>query len=100
MGEIALFEDAADYQRVIIRIRRLWNEGAFEILPHAQERLLERGLDVLDIQHCIRFGKIKEHNKPIELWRYKIKGKAVDGEPMACIVEINGSLIVVTVIRR
>jgi hypothetical protein len=32
------------------------------------------------------------------VWRYTILGKGVDGKTMKCVVEIDGNLIVVTVI--
>ncbi len=58
----------------------------------------QRQIDILDIQNVIRYGRIVEHSKPANLWRYTILGKAVDGAGMKVVVEINGSLIIVTVI--
>jgi hypothetical protein len=87
-----------DYKRAIQRIKKLWNEGRTEIGLHAQSRMRERAIDVNDIQYVIRYGRIIEHSKPMTHWRYTILGKAVDGDAMKCVVEINGNLIVVTVI--
>jgi 1,6-anhydro-N-acetylmuramate kinase len=58
----------------------------------------QRRFDRQDIASAIRHGQVVEHSKPGQRWRYKIVGKSVDGEKMACVVEINGTLIVVTVI--
>ncbi len=80
------------------RIRILWKEGFVAILPHAQERMRQRHIDMQDLAHLIRFGRIVEHSKPAQQWRYKIEGASVDGEKSACVVEIDGTLIVVTVI--
>ena len=54
---------------------------------------------MLDMQHVIRYGYVVEHSKPGQLWRYTVEGTSVDGEQVACVVEINGNLIsIVTVI--
>ena len=79
------------------RIRTLWNEGRVVIVPHAGRRLKERGLDVLDLEHIIRFGRVTEHSRPATRWRYRVDGRAVDGTPGTCVVEVDGTLIVVTV---
>ena len=68
------------------------------MVPHAKKRMKQRGFDVLDIEHLFRLGNVVETSKPAELWRYRVAGTAVDGGRMSCIVEMNGSLIVVTVI--
>ena len=46
----------------------------------------------------IRYGRVVQHSKPGQLWRYTVIGRAVDGEQASCLVEMNGSLIIVTVI--
>ena len=58
----------------------------------------QREIDISDIQNVIRYGRIVEHSKPLDLWRYTILGKAVDGDRTKVVVEINGRLIIVTVI--
>jgi hypothetical protein len=57
-----------------------------------------KDIDINDVAAVIRYGRIMEHSKPIQHWRYTILGKAVDGERVKCVVEINGKLIIVTVI--
>ncbi len=90
--------DPTNYKWAHQRIKKLWSEGNTEIRPHAQLRMGQRDIDILDIQNVIRYGRIIEHSKPAQLWRYTILGKAVDGAGMKVVVEINGSLIIVTVI--
>jgi hypothetical protein len=60
--------------------------------------MAERDLDVHDIQHIIASGRITEISRPHALWRYKISGKSIEGKRAACVVEINGRLIVRTVV--
>jgi len=84
--------------RAMERIRLLWRENFVVILPHAQRRMLERKIDMLDIEHMIQNGSVVEHSKPGQYWRYVVKGRSVDGDQMQCVTEINGQLIVVTVI--
>jgi len=86
------------YRQAIERVRTLWKDGVVEILPHAQDRMRQRRLDRNDLASVIRYGRIVEHSKPGQRWRYKVMGRSVDGEQASCVVEINGSLIIVTVI--
>jgi Domain of unknown function (DUF4258) len=86
------------YRQAIERVRSLWKDGVVEILPHAQERMRQRRLDRNDLASIIRYGRVVQHSKPGQGWRYKILGRAVDGAQTSCVVEINGSLIIVTVI--
>lgn len=98
MGEIVPLYDPQDRPRVLKRIKRLWKEGGVEVLQHAQDKMAERRLDIHDIQHIIHSGSITEISRPHSLWRYRITGKSVEGKRAACVVEINGRLIIVTVI--
>lgn len=98
MGELVPLHDPQDTKRAIRRIRRLWNDGAVEIHGHAADRMLERGIDVHDIKSIIEGGRITEISRPMTLWRYKVTGKTVDGLRAACIVEIDGGLIILTVV--
>ena len=92
-------EDPADYKKAIARIKRLWNEGYVTWTTHAQQRMIERKIDILDIRKVIRYGQIVEHSCPGRLWRYRIDGSAVDGKRIGCVVEIDGQLIIITVIN-
>jgi hypothetical protein len=67
-------------RRAMERIRTLWRNGQVEILPHAQGRMRERKIDV-----------------PISNMSFDM-GTSVDNERVACVVEINGNLIIVTVV--
>ena len=98
MGEIAPLHDPQDRPRVLRRIQRLWKEGSVEIVQHAQERMAERDLDIHDIYRIIESGRITEISRPHAQWRYKISGKSVEGKRAACVVEIDGRLIIITVV--
>lgn len=60
--------------------------------------MAERDIDRNDIPNVITYGRLIGHSEPARLWRFTLLGKAVDGETMRCVVEIDGSLIIVTVI--
>lgn len=98
MAHVVPFEDPTNYRRVERRVRALWDEGDVEIAPHAQKRMRERKLEMTDIQNVLRYGRVVEHSRPAELWRYAIEGKSVDGTKAKVVVEIDGSLVIVTVI--
>ncbi len=95
---VALADRPLSPKRAMERIRALWRDGNVEWWSYAERRLSERKLDMLDVEHLIRYGRVTEHSHPGRLWRYKVEGRAVDGERIACVVEINGNLIIVTVI--
>jgi hypothetical protein len=92
-------QDPTNYRRVQERIRKLWEEGAVEILPHAALRMKERKMEITDVYNVIRYGRVTEHSKPGELWRYVVEGKTVEGTKAGVVVEIDGTLIVVTMRR-
>jgi hypothetical protein len=96
------FEDPANYRRVHALIRRLWDDGAVQFSAHATKRMGRRGLDANDVQQIVRHGQIIEHNRPRpdKAWRHTLAGRTVDGAPAACVVAIEGRLIVITVRRR
>ena len=90
--------DPTDYKRVMWRVRSWWEHGLARIMPHARQRMRQRGIEVRDVWQVARYGKIVEHSRPRERWRYRIDGRAVDGSFLAVVVELNGQLLVVTVI--
>ncbi len=98
MGEVVPLQDPENPKWVLRRIRELWETGEVEVTPHAQQRMVKWELDILDIQHVLRYGRVTEHSQAQRGgWRYRIDGTIVDGGRAACVVEIEGHLIVVTV---
>jgi hypothetical protein len=98
MGEVVALYDPQDRSRAVKKIRRLWNEGSVEILQHAKERMAERDLDIHDVQNILQYGQITEISHPHAHWRYTITGRSIENNRAKCIVEINGRLIIVTVV--
>ena len=86
-------------RRAIERIRQLERDVGIVLTGHARQRMAQRKLSRRDIRHCLKYGRVIEHSKPSRLWRYKVQGSTIDGESMSCVVEINGKLILITVIR-
>ena len=77
------------------RIRSLARAGRWEILPHAVERMIGRGVTVEDVrsvltgaQSCRAAGS-----------RWRLSGLDVLGEPLEVIVELLADVIVVTLFR-
>jgi hypothetical protein len=98
MGELIALYDPQNRSRALKQIRKLWNEGTVEILQHARDRMSERELDVHDIANIIQNGQIAEIARPHSRWRYTIKGRTVEDKRAKCIVEIDGRLIIITVV--
>lgn len=93
MADIIPFQQA-DFGRVLARIRELWETGEVVILPHAKQRMAERGLDELDVQNIIRGGRVTQQT----MNRFKVVGKSVEERKTACVVTIEKTLLVITVV--
>lgn len=87
-----------NYKAALARIKQLHRDGKTKLTHHAQMRMAQRHKDMNDVAQVFRYGRVTEHSKPMDYWRYTILGKAVDGDPMKCVVEINDILKIVTVI--
>ena len=74
MSNVVPFENPRDYARVHRRMKRLWDEGVFEIHQHAQEAMAKRTIDLLDIQNIILRGSIVSHDLRDGQWRYRDPG--------------------------
>lgn len=98
MGDVVPLHDPQNRSRVLKRIRKLWNEGSVEFLQHAEDRMRERQLDVHDIHNILQHGQITEISRPHIRWRYTVTGKSIEDKRAKCIVEVNGRLVVVTVV--
>jgi hypothetical protein len=97
MGVVLAMDDPANYGLALRRIRGLWRNGFFTILPHAQQRMLEGKFDTTDIQHLIFSGRVIDHSHPGENWRYVIGGKTVDDRKCKCVVEMERRLLIVSI---
>lgn len=99
-GTVSSF-DPTNYRQVKARILKLLSEGLV-IIPdsHAQPRMQQRKVDNVDVLYVIRTGRIVAHSKPGKHWRYVIEGLELSAprRNIRCVVEINGFLVVITVI--
>lgn len=80
MGKIIPLRNPGNYRRAHQRIRALWEER--EVINHAKRRMQERGFDMTDIEHAIRYGRVTDHSKPHAWWRYvlddQVRGREAD----------------------
>jgi hypothetical protein len=99
MGEVVPIEDPTNYRRVLQRIKRLLADGSYLILPHAKDEAKKDRLDDTDVLNIIRTGTLKPHSHSMGRngWRYVVEGDSVDHGRAVCVVEVTGTLIVVTV---
>jgi hypothetical protein len=98
MGVVVPLHDPQDWSRALKRIRKLWSEGSVEIPKHAQDRMSERKLDIHDVHNVIQYGHITESSHLHALWRYTILGKTIEEKRAKCVVEVNGRLIIITIV--
>ena len=77
------------------RIRSLSRAGRWEILPHAVERMVERGVTVKDLRAVLTSaGSCRAAGN-----RWRLSGLDLLGEPLDLIVELTGDVLVVTLFR-
>jgi hypothetical protein len=100
MSNVVPFDNPGDYARVHRRVKRLWNEGVFEIHQHAQLAMGKRKMDVLDVQNIILHGSIISHDLRDGQWRYRIQGGTVANVTASCVVAPVGQVLVVSVLDR
>ena len=98
MGQVVSIEDPSNYEVVSLRLRRLLVKGDYEIRPHARKRMRERNYLIGDVENVLRLGIIVGHRFEKGAWRWKVRGKTVERKTATCIVEIDGILIVVTIV--
>ena len=91
-----------DYKQVRQRILKLYREGLTIINEsYAWPKMRERKIEVTDVQYVITTGRVVAHTKPGRYWRFVLEGTSLDNsKPLRCVVEINGYLMVVTVMIR
>ena len=99
MGKIVPLFDPENEVRALKRIQKLCRDGEIRVSPHAEMRMKEYGLEITDIVYVLLRGQVTEITQPKALWRYRVEARAVDGKELACVVEVNGCLVVVTVIH-
>src|SRR5207344_1690173 len=85
-SNVVPFENPGDYPRVHRRVKRLWNEGVYEIHIHAQRAMARRKMDLLDVQHILLEGSIISHDVVEGQWRYRIQGATVANATASCVV--------------
>lgn len=101
MAEVARLEDRPLHPKTALqRARVLWERGEVIVLGHAQERMRQRGLTMIDLEHLIlRSGRMYPTSKTLWAWRYKIEGRTAEKRNTAFILELTGKLVVVTALR-
>jgi len=90
--------------QTVIRERAARSERIV-VVPHALTRMRERRIDFLDMQRCLRGGKVTQgpyvpSDSLTDEWRYDVEA-IVDGEWLRVVVELPDdppNVIVVTVI--
>src|SRR5262245_33860744 len=78
------------------RIQLRWNEGSVTWRGHLERELANDKLEMTDVEHLVRRGRVTEWSRPGAHWRYKIEGLVLDGRRAACVVEVNGTLVLIT----
>ena len=82
------------------RLRQAVEADSFVIVQHALDRMAERGFITADVRRALRSGTHDPSKDAVVggAWRYRIRGKTIDGRVIGLAVEVEGIVIVVTVI--
>jgi hypothetical protein len=91
---ISLTDRPLAYRTAIARIKLLWRQEKVTWSRHFEDRLIERQLDMTDVESIIHTGQVVEHSRPGINWRYTVDGKTVEGKKGGLVCEIDGDLLV------
>ncbi len=83
----------------IRRIRQQIIKRDYYISVHAEEEMLDDGLERADVEHAILKGQIeKKLTEDIRGTRYRIEGPSMDGRVIhiVCRFKLSGNLIIIT----
>jgi len=98
VSDVVLPQGRKGEKRSLERIRQIWKTGAVVLPPHGDERYEQSRLSDLDIWNVLKHGRIIKIDKPVDLTRYTLRGRSIDGSSVICALEIDGSeLILITV---
>ncbi|MEI9478650.1 MAG: DUF4258 domain-containing protein [Deltaproteobacteria bacterium] len=89
------------FERTLKRMRERIRTRQYVMTLHAEEEMNEDGLTIYDVERGILTGKIVERQKDkmTAEWKYKLKGKTVEGNAIEVISKISptGKLVIITV---
>ncbi len=57
------------FDKAMRQIRRLVNQGGTVLGHHAEDRMVERGIDTADIIHILTYGKVTHVTRKQNNWR-------------------------------
>jgi len=100
MGNVVVFQDRPLVpRRAMERIKQLWASGLYDWgYVHAEEQMVKRGLDNLDVENVVRYGQVTSWSKPGSHWRYRVDGRSVEQDEIAVVFELRkDEMTVVTV---
>ena len=82
------------------RLRQAAEADSFVIIQHALDRMAERGFITADVRRVLRSGVHDPSKDAVVggILRYRVRGKTIDGRDIGLAVEVEGMVIVVTVI--
>ncbi len=92
--------------KILEKVRRAVRNGDFRMSRHAEERMLERELNLPEVIYVLRNGYhevSKDEFDALRLsWRYAIRGKTMDQKDVRVVVSLdNVSMMwIVTVIDK
>jgi len=89
------------FKRILKSMREKIRTNQYVMTLHAEEEMNDDQLSIYDVESVILNGEILERQKdPITAeWKYRIKGKTIDGVDVEVITKISptGKLVIITV---
>ncbi|MEE8484830.1 MAG: DUF4258 domain-containing protein [Nitrospinota bacterium] len=98
---IPFAESCTMFERILKTIKEAIHKRNYVMTLHSEEEMNDDDLAIYDIEHGILTGKIVERQKDRDSaeWKYRIKGKTLDGNAIDVIVKkgASGKLVIITV---
>ena len=88
-------------KKALERMRGLLESGEVVFLRHAVVRMTQRGISSQDVEFLVmKSGQVAagKTSMPGNDWRYVLEGRDIDGRRLRGIMELNGKLLVVSMI--
>jgi hypothetical protein len=89
------------FERILNRLREKIRQRQYVMTLHAEEEMNDEGLTIYDIERGILTGEIlkRQKNSVTAEWKYRIKGKTVEGGEVEVVAKISptGKWVIITV---
>lgn len=81
-----------NYPQALKQAKTCLTSGAVLPTRHFRERMAERKIEMGDVRHVIKTGRVTDHERDVKTgdWKYALSGQTLDGESIKVIFALTG----------